>query len=127
MRTIIAGVLGASLLLGGTAATASATGTATGTDRVCTYLRPGEAPGPLRHGSTGRVVKQLQCLLNLAVVELGLEDADGKPLAPLALDGSFGAATQHRIVLVQRALLLPADGPVGPRLWAILESYDTSR
>jgi peptidoglycan hydrolase-like protein with peptidoglycan-binding domain len=49
-----------------------------------------------------------------------LAHAPGRAL--LALDGVFGPLTQSAVITFQRAKNLPADGMVGARTWAALQT-----
>jgi peptidoglycan hydrolase-like protein with peptidoglycan-binding domain len=64
----------------------------------------------VRSGSTGGAVTAAQYLLN--------EEGYG----PIAVDGTFGSATQSAVVSFQTAKGLAADGVVGPRTWTALLS-----
>ena len=77
----------------------------------------GEYPGyPLRVGSTGEAVEQLQVWLRAAgrfyesIPQIG------------AVDGIFGTATENAVKAFQRTFNLTADGIVGPATWRQLQS-----
>jgi peptidoglycan hydrolase-like protein with peptidoglycan-binding domain len=74
----------------------------------------------LQVGLRSDAVRALQDALN---ARLG---AEGSELAPLAVDGCFGARTDERIRRFQRARGLVVDGVVGPLTWRALVSEDTA-
>ena len=63
----------------------------------------------LRRGDSGEDVKRLQTLLN----NYGYH---------LKVDGLFGTDTDHAVRAFQQGHYLTADGIVGPKTWAALES-----
>lgn len=83
--------------------------------------KPDRAPGEgaatarpvLREGARGADVEDLQRALNARL---------GKLVKRLAIDGDFGPATKRAVKAFQRAKNLTADGIVGARTWAALES-----
>lgn len=71
------------------------------------YSYPGT---PLRRGSVGEYVIQVQASIN--------QVAQGYPLIPsLQLDGIFGSATENAIIIFQRTFHLTDDGIVGKATW----------
>lgn len=64
----------------------------------------------LQRGAKGSPVKALQALLNHRLA----------PAAPLAVDGSFGAATLAALRQFQTGAGLVSDGSCGPLTWAAL-------
>ena len=80
----------------------------------------GEYPGyPLRVGSTGESVEQLQVWLRAAG-----QFYESIPVIS-AVDGIFGTATENAVKAFQRTFNLTADGIVGPMTWRQLQSvYD---
>ena len=68
----------------------------------------------IKKGSKGGDVKTLQTMLNV------IDNAN------LDVDGIFGSGTQSAVKKFQRANGLSADGIVGPKTWAVLESLYTS-
>ncbi len=75
---------------------------------------PGTYPGsPLRRGSTGSAVREMQYYLYILSLYY--------PTIPtIAYDGSFGAATQNAVIAFQELFGLTADGVVGPTTWSAL-------
>ena len=83
-------------------------------------LAPSGLPAPgarpiLRFGSRGPVVQELQARLNL-----WLARTPGTGMAPLAMDGIFGAKTLAAVRAFQRSRGLQVDGVVGPLTWGAL-------
>ena len=77
----------------------------------------GEYPGyPLRIGSTGESVEQLQVWLRAAG-----RFYESIPVIS-AVDGIFGAATENAVKAFQNTFNLTADGIVGPMTWRQLQS-----
>ena len=77
----------------------------------------GEYPGyPLRIGSTGEAVEQLQVWLRAAG-----RFYESIPLIS-AVDGIFGTATENAVRAFQRTFNLTEDGIVGPATWRQLQS-----
>ena len=75
--------------------------------------RPGTYPGVLRRGSTGRPVRELQFyLIFLSAYNSGIPT--------IALDGSFGTATENAVRAYQRLRNLTVDGVVGRATWDAL-------
>ncbi len=64
----------------------------------------------VRRGSKGEAVKDLQRILN--AIDFG----------PINVDGDFGAKTEESVKAFQAATDLVADGIVGPKTWAALDS-----
>jgi V8-like Glu-specific endopeptidase len=76
------------------------------------------APGArpiVRFGSRGPVVQELQARLNMWMAR-----TPGVGLAPLAMDGVFGAKTLAAVRAFQRSRGLQVDGVVGPLTWGAL-------
>ena len=67
----------------------------------------------LERGSRGTQVKTLQRLLK----QLGYKDSAGKVLA---IDGSFGPATDYALRKFQKKSGVSVDGIVGTKTWAKL-------
>ncbi|MCH8611559.1 peptidoglycan-binding domain-containing protein [Arsenicicoccus dermatophilus] len=118
MRKLVGAVLGASLMLGGAAATAPVAQAApvrpiTGAAYGCNYSH--NHTQILRYGSKGAAVKQAQCLLNAnnRIMGLGLPN--------LAVDGDYGDRTYQMVIRFQKAMEIKADGIVGPQTWYWLE------
>lgn len=100
---VVAGVL----LPAATDAAAAPLNTATRSDAVCDYFY-GDRP-TISYGSSGPAVKQAQC---------ELDDVIG---AGLAIDGTFGSATEKATKKFQgKCGLLAKDGIIGPKTWARL-------
>lgn len=83
---------------------------------------PGPAPGAaarptLRLGSRGPAVVELQSLLNLWLLT-----TPGTSVPFLVIDGDFGPNTRKAVIAFQRAKGLQADGVVGPKTWAALDT-----
>jgi V8-like Glu-specific endopeptidase len=83
-------------------------------------LAPSGLPAPgarpiLRFGSRGPVVQELQARLNLWMAR-----TPGTGMAPLAMDGIFGAKTLAAVRAFQRSRGLTVDGVVGPLTWGAL-------
>ena len=77
----------------------------------------GEYPGyPLRIGSTGESVEQLQVWLRAAG-----RFYESIPVIS-AVDGIFGTATENAVKAFQNTFNLTADGIVGPMTWRQLQS-----
>ena len=75
---------------------------------------PNAYPGtPLRQGAKGQKVRLMQFWLKIARTMY-------QSLAPVTVDGVFGAATGAAVERFQRYFGLTADGVVGPRSWAKL-------
>ena len=73
--------------------------------------RPGTYPGaPLRIGSTGRAVKEVQYYLYLM-------SAYYTEIPVIAFDGIYGTATAEAVRAYQRLFGLAVDGVVGPATW----------
>jgi hypothetical protein len=71
-------------------------------------IEPGLNLPTLRRGSRGKLVEQLQKVLNFLL--------DGK----LAVDGIFGEKTEKAVKAFQKAAGLAQDGVVGPKTWGAL-------
>ena len=69
----------------------------------------------LRRGNYGELVKQLQTKLNALGYDLGV----------CGIDGDFGQATEKAVKAFQKDHGLTADGVVGQKTWAALESTET--
>ncbi len=82
-------------------------------DLLSESLRPGEYPGVLRRGSTGRAVRELQYYLYLM-------SAYDSSLPAVSIDGSFGAATEAAVRAYQALAGLTVDGVVGRATWSSL-------
>ena len=73
---------------------------------------PVENRRTLKSGMTGEDVRAMQKKLI----------ALGYPLEPYGADGYFGLVTRAAVRLLQQNTALPADGIVGPKTWAMLDS-----
>jgi peptidoglycan hydrolase-like protein with peptidoglycan-binding domain len=74
-------------------------------------------PGVLREGDRGIGVANLQYYLNYL-------SAFYQSIPPIAVDGSFGAATRAAVIDLQNTFGLPADGIVGEITWeALYDAY----
>lgn len=94
---------------GASAAASKATGDTvaqTSSAAVCDYFY-GDRP-TISYGSSGPAVKQAQCELN-GVINAGL-----------AIDGTFGTATESTTKKFQAKYGLVKDGIIGPKTWARL-------
>ena len=79
-------------------------------DLLAESLRPGEFPGVLRRGASGRAVRELQYYLYLM-------HSYNASLPAVNIDGNFGAATEAAVRAFQRQAGLTADGVVGRATW----------
>ena len=79
-------------------------------DLLAEGLRPGEFPGVLRRGASGRAVRELQYYLYLM-------HTYNPSLPSVNIDGNFGAATEAAVRAFQRQAGLTADGVVGRATW----------
>ena len=79
-------------------------------DLLAERLRPGEFPGVLRRGASGRAVRELQYYLYLM-------HTYNPSLPSVNIDGNFGAATEAAVRAFQRQAGLTADGVVGRATW----------
>ena len=79
-------------------------------DLLAEGLRPGEFPGVLRRGASGRAVRELQYYLYLM-------HTYNPSLPSVNIDGNFGAATEAAVRAFQRSAGLTADGVVGRATW----------
>ena len=79
-------------------------------DLLAEGLRPGEFPGVLRRGASGRAVRELQYYLYLM-------HSYNASLPSVNIDGNFGAATEAAVRAFQRSAGLTADGVVGRATW----------
>ena len=79
-------------------------------DLLAESLRPGEFPGVLRRGDSGRAVRELQYYLYLL-------NAYDTSLPAVEIDGRFGASTEAAVRSFQRGAGLSADGVVGRATW----------
>ena len=82
-------------------------------DLLSSSLRPGDFPGTLRRGSTGRAVRELQYYLYL------MHSYDAS-IPSVSIDGNFGAGTESAVKAFQRLFGLTADGVVGRATWDTL-------
>ena len=82
-------------------------------DLLSSSLRPGDFPGTLRRGSTGRAVRELQYYLYL------MHSYDAS-IPSVSIDGNFGAGTEAAVKAFQRLFGLTADGVVGRATWDTL-------
>ena len=96
------------------------------TDIINGLLEPGQRPGtypgsPLRVGSRGRAVKEVQyylCLLSAYYPQI----------PQIAWDGVYGSATAAAVRAFQQLFGLTVDGVVGPATWeAIYTRFSTLR
>lgn len=78
-------------------------------DDLQKYLK---AKPPLRQGSSGKLVAELQTLLNANGLAIGVAD------------GKFGPNTKNAVLTFQKSKQLKPDGIVGPKTWALLQSPD---
>ena len=83
---------------------------------------PGTYPGsPLRQGSTGKAVREIQYYLFLL-------SAYYNSIPQIAFDGIFGAGTTAAVKAYQSLFGLNSDGIVGPATWnSIYEKYQMLR
>ena len=72
--------------------------------------RPGTFPGTLRLGSTGTAVRELQFYLYIM-------SAYEPSIPRIAIDGTFGTATENAVKAYQRLAGLTVDGVVGRATW----------
>ena len=79
-------------------------------DLLAENLRPGEFPGVLRRGASGRVVRELQYYLYLM-------HAYDPAVPAVTIDGRFGSSTEAAVRAYQRLAGLTADGVVGRATW----------
>ena len=79
-------------------------------DLLAEGLRPGEFPGVLRRGASGRAVRELQYYLYLM-------HTYNPSLPSVNIDGNFGAATEAAVRAFQRSAGLTSDGVVGRATW----------
>ena len=84
-------------------------------DLLAPNLRPGEFPGTLRLGSTGRAVRELQFYLFIM-------SAYDNAVPSVNIDGIFGAQTEAAVKAYQRLAGLTVDGIVGRATWDSLYS-----
>ena len=94
------------------------------TDIANGLLGPGERPGtypgsPLRVGSTGRSVKEVQYYLFLL-------SAYYPSIPEIQFDGVFGRATEQAVRAYQTLMGLSVDGVVGPDTWASIYARITT-
>ena len=82
-------------------------------DLLSSSLRPGEFPGTLRRGSSGRAVRELQYYLYL------MHSYDSS-IPSVTIDGQFGASTEAAVRAFQRVFGLTVDGVVGRATWDTL-------
>lgn len=74
---------------------------------------PGYGGTPLRVGSTGNSVRNLQSILNVVSLQY-------PQITRVKVDGIFGTATQTAVRTFQRAVGITADGVAGSVTWANL-------
>ena len=79
-------------------------------DLLSEKLRPGEFPGTLRRGASGRAVRELQYYLYLM-------SAYEPTLPSVTIDGEYGSATEKAVRAYQRLAGLTADGVAGRATW----------
>ena len=79
-------------------------------DLLAEGLRPGEFPGVLRRGASGRAVHELQYYLYLM-------HTYNPSLPSVNIDGNFGTATEAAVRAFQRSAGLTSDGVVGRATW----------
>ena len=79
-------------------------------DLLAKNLRPGEFPGVLRRGASGRAVRELQYYLYLM-------HAYDPAVPAVTIDGRFGSSTEAAVRAYQRLAGLTADGVVGRATW----------
>lgn len=79
-------------------------------DLLAENLRPGEFPGVLRRGASGRAVRELQYYLYLM-------HAYDPTVPAVTIDGRFGSSTEAAVRAYQRLAGLTADGVVGRATW----------
>ena len=79
-------------------------------DLLSEKLRPGEFPGTLRRGASGRAVRELQYYLYLM-------SAYEPTLPTVTIDGEYGSATEKAVRAYQRLAGLTADGVAGRATW----------
>lgn len=91
-------------------------------DLLLPNQRPGVYPGsPLRQGSTGTAVREIQYYLYLL-------SAYYNSIPPIAFDGIFGPATTEAVKAYQQLFGLTVDGIVGPATWnSIYAQYQRLR
>ncbi|GAA2722335.1 MULTISPECIES: peptidoglycan-binding protein [Streptomyces] len=119
LRTLPTTLALSGIVLAGTAvavpAQAAVTGTPTAVSAVpgpygCNYS-DGKEP-QLSRGSSGRYVKQAQCLLLHW----------GEKLPKYGIDGDFGSETENAVVDFQKTYCgLDPDGIIGPKTWFALK------
>jgi len=68
---------------------------------------------PLRIGSSGNAVRNLQSMINVVTLRY-------PQIARVTVDGIFGAATQTAVRTFQSAAGLTVDGVAGPNTWSAL-------
>ena len=79
-------------------------------DLLSSSLRPGDFPGTLRRGSTGRAVRELQYYLYIM-------HSYNSSIPLVSIDGVFGAGTESAVKAFQRSAGLTVDGTVGRATW----------
>ena len=79
-------------------------------DLLAPSLRPGDYPGVLRVGSSGRAVRELQFYLYIL-------SAYQNNIPAVRIDGRFGADTEAAVRAYQRSAGLTVDGIVGRATW----------
>lgn len=79
-------------------------------DLLAPNLRPGDYPGVLRVGSSGRAVRELQFYLYIL-------SAYQSSIPAVSIDGRFGPSTEASVRAYQKFAGLTVDGVVGRATW----------
>lgn len=79
-------------------------------DLLAPNLRPGDYPGVLRVGSSGRAVRELQFYLYIL-------SAYQSSIPAVSIDGRFGSSTEASVRAYQKFAGLTVDGIVGRATW----------
>lgn len=79
-------------------------------DLLAPNLRPGDYPGVLRMGSSGRAVRELQFYLYIL-------SAYQSSIPAVSIDGRFGPSTEASVRAYQKFAGLTVDGIVGRATW----------
>lgn len=79
-------------------------------DLLAPNLRPGDYPGVLRVGSSGRAVRELQFYLYIL-------SAYQSSIPAVSIDGRFGSSTEASVRAYQKFAGLTVDGIVGRTTW----------
>lgn len=82
----------------------------TANDLLAPNLRPGDYPGVLRVGSSGRAVRELQFYLYIL-------SAYQSSIPAVSIDGRFGPSTEASVRAYQKFAGLTVDGIVGRATW----------